>query len=107
MYNVETAQYIINRARKSLNRRIRDGKKARPVQDPLIELASEQGQRIVDLDDDNTRLAEQVELARVELEGRDIVINNVTASFKEKDAKIAELEALIAEFQRPIELIAD
>lgn len=50
MYNVETAQSIIIRARKSLNRRIRDGKKARPVQDPLIELASEQIQRIADQD---------------------------------------------------------
>lgn len=54
MHNETTAKTIIERAAKAMQRRNRDGKPFRPVQDPLIQLAA-------DLQDKSDRQAEEIE----------------------------------------------
>ena len=73
MHDDTTTKTIIERATKAMQRRNRDGKPFRPVQDPLIQLAA-------DLQDKNDRQAAEIERLKAEL-------NAVVAAYQHDYAK--------------------
>lgn len=99
MDNVTATKTIIDRAAKAMHRRNRDGKPFRPVQDPLIQAAS-------DLQIVTTMQAAEIERLKADLVAisadRDALVISLDANasaLNEANATIAKLDAVVAAHQ--------